>query len=168
MVVKNFSINENSFEKSEKQSQHMRTSKTGKVFSAGSGSKKEAEKTETKRKREPMDYISAYLDISIEEGKEQEEKFKKDFESNPLYATEWLDSRIDAIAKKQECQQLKSYLNSGKINIDNLEKVLREDFISSARSRSKSTSSTTNLVENAKRVAKAELYEYISDIIQNA
>lgn len=106
------------------------------------------------------------INSEIKSAKEKIEKFKAELsERSPAYAFSWADSAMRAAAALDVWFQLKNNIGEGS-NIRLIRDIAEQNVLQAARYPQKSTSDCSNLIEQYKLSAWAEVASFLSGTIE--
>ena len=103
------------------------------------------------------------LNSRYETGIKKIQQFKIDFDKNPLYALDWSRSVFYAAAENDLIETVKLSLKSGERTPEEVGEKLKQELLQRCQScGNKSTSQTSNLVEEYKIEALAKIIEILT------
>lgn len=104
-----------------------------------------------------LSYLTHRLADMIASGEDTIDKFKEKLTANPAYAFEWAQGAIEAAAKLDVAIRLQGILTHENGGFDAVMKNALREALRGARNPSHSTSTVSNLVDEAKTAAYAEI-----------
>lgn len=122
-------------------------------------------KTKAMRAVTAIGMINRRCDAEIDAARSNIAKFKTDLDKDAAYALQWADSTFQTAAALKVWSQLKAYVDGDKFNIWNAASFVRDNTRRAARYPSRSTSVSTNLIEDCIGVEWAEADELFSQVI---
>jgi|GEM_PF-5783490 len=96
------------------------------------------------------------LEVIKEYSQKKIDEFTARFKEHQVYAMTWSDSLFEAVTRKSAVEEIQEALSNG-ATLDDVEKHLTKEVLQRARFPQRSTSVSSNLVEQYLNSARAEL-----------
>lgn len=106
--------------------------------------------------------IARYVEQRIEIARERMGKFMERFQAYPAEALEWSQEVFDTAALLEALQRFQSQHDKG-ISLDDILKGCKRDLQNRARNPHRSTSGTSNLIEQSRHAAVAFIIEMLEE-----
>lgn len=105
--------------------------------------------------------FSARLDSLIQQAEVTLKQFKDQLDQDPAYALSWGDAAFEAAANLEIAKKLKEVAAVREADLNEVRGWLLELVMDSSRSRAASSSVTSNLMQDYKRVAASRIYDQL-------